>query len=51
MMRVTHLCVAVLLAGSSAAHAATAEIADAAMRGDRAAVRAALARKADVNAP
>src|SRR5262245_66370276 len=51
MIRVTHLCVAVLLAGASAAYAATADVADAAMRGDRAAVRAALARKADVNAP
>ena len=34
----------------SAADAATSEVADAAMRGDREAVRAALARKADVNA-
>jgi ankyrin repeat protein len=34
---------------ASAAHAATAEVADAAMRGDRQAVRAALTRKADVN--
>jgi ankyrin repeat protein len=31
------------------AHAATSEVADAAMRGDRAAVRMAVARKADVN--
>src|SRR5687768_4067523 len=31
--------------------AAATDVADAAMRGDRAAVRAALARKADVNAP
>ena len=39
-----------LLAGD-ATWAATSEVADAAMRGDRAAVRAALARKADVNTP
>ena len=38
----------VLLAG--VAHAATTDVADAAKRGDRDAVRAALARKADVNA-
>jgi ankyrin repeat protein len=40
-----------LLAGGSLAYGATAEVADAAMRGDREAVRAALARTADVNAP
>jgi uncharacterized protein len=34
---------------AGAAHAATSEIADAVMRGDRQAVRAALSRKADVN--
>ena len=39
-----------LLFGVTAAVAATSEVADAAMRGDREAVRAALARKADVNA-
>jgi ankyrin repeat protein len=39
----------VLLVAAAPAHAS--EVADAAMRGDRAAVRAALARKADVNAP
>jgi ankyrin repeat protein len=50
MMRIPFLCLALLLFGASTtAHAATAEVADAAMRGDRAAVRAALARKADVN--
>ena len=41
----TLMCVVV----SAAAHAATADVADAAMRGDREAVRAALARHADVN--
>jgi ankyrin repeat protein len=40
-----------MLLGASPASAATSDVADAAMRGDRAAVRAALARKADVNAP
>jgi len=51
MMRITHLVVGLLLLGVTAANAATSEVADAAMRGDREAVRAALARKADVNAP
>ncbi|HEV2984442.1 MAG TPA: ankyrin repeat domain-containing protein, partial [Vicinamibacterales bacterium] len=51
MMRITHLFVGLLLLGVTAANAATSEVADAAMRGDREAVRAALARKADVNAP
>jgi len=51
MMRIPPLCLALLLLGSPAAHAATADVADAAMRGDREAVRAAIARKADVNAP
>jgi ankyrin repeat protein len=51
MMRITHLVVGLLLLGVTAASAATSEVADAAMRGDREAVRAALARKADVNAP
>jgi ankyrin repeat protein len=50
MMRTTRLVVLMLLAGTTAAAAATSEVADAAMRGDREAVRAALARKADVNA-
>jgi ankyrin repeat protein len=49
-MRTTRLVVLMLLAGTTAAAAATSEVADAAMRGDREAVRAALARKADVNA-
>ena len=48
MMRVVTLSLGVLLAGAAAAYAAS-EVADAAMRGDRGAVRAALARKADVN--
>ena len=48
-MRRIVLCALVMLAGS-AAHAATPEVADAAMRGDRQAVRTALQRKADVNA-
>jgi ankyrin repeat protein len=47
MMRITVLFV--LLVGASAAHAATSEVADAAQRGNREAVRAAIARKADVN--
>ncbi len=51
MMRITPLVAALLLVGVTAANAATSEVADAAMRGDREAVRAALGRKADVNAP
>jgi ankyrin repeat protein len=43
------MCLGLLLLTSVAAHAATADVADAAKRGDRAAVQAALARKADVN--
>jgi ankyrin repeat protein len=50
MMRITRLVAGLLLFGAAAANAATSEIANAAMRGDREAVRAALARKADVNA-
>jgi len=50
MMRTTRLVAGLLLFGVTAGHAATSEVADAAMRGDREAVRAALARKADVNA-
>jgi uncharacterized protein len=50
MMRITHTLVALLLA-TAPALAAPADIADAAMRGDRAAVRAAVAKKANVNAP
>jgi len=55
MMRVvqlpTALCLGLVLLAAAAAHAATAEVADAARRGDREAVRAALGRKADVNLP
>ena len=52
MTRRTYLFVLLpMLLGAAPASAATADVADAAMRGDRAAVRAALARKADVNAP
>jgi ankyrin repeat protein len=50
MMRITHTLVALLLA-TAPALAAPADVADAAMRGDRAAVRAAVAKKANVNAP
>ena len=49
MMRIPSLCLPLLLLGASAVHAATAEVADAAMRGDGGAVRAALTRNADVN--
>ena len=50
-MRQTTLVVlfALLFAGQATAGAGSGEVADAAMRGDAAAVRAALARKADVN--
>jgi uncharacterized protein len=41
--------VLLVIGWASAAHAATSDVADAAMRGDRQAVRAALSRKADVN--
>jgi uncharacterized protein len=44
------LLVFLLLLGTGAAYAASTDVADAAKRGDRDAVRAALARKADVNA-
>jgi len=40
---------ALLVLSATAAYAATTDVADAAMRGDREAVRAALARKVDVN--
>jgi len=50
MRRITLCFLSILLLGSALAHAATTEVADAAMRGDREAVRVALARKADVNA-
>jgi ankyrin repeat protein len=45
------LTVSLLLFSGAAAHAQTTAVADAAKRGDREGVRAALARKADVNAP
>ena len=52
MMRTIHLpLVLALTLVATAAHAATTVVADAAMRGDREALRAAIARKADVNAP
>jgi len=53
MRRLTHsiLSIVVLLIGSGSAYAATADVADAAMRGDLQALRAAITRKADVNAP
>jgi uncharacterized protein len=52
MMRTTHLTLVLALTlVATAAHAATTVVADAAMRGDREALRAAIARKADVNAP
>ena len=50
MRRTTQLVLALVLLGCAAAHAATSEVADAAMRGDRAAIRVAVARKANVNA-
>ena len=46
--------IALFLAGvllSAASYAATSDVADAAMKGDRAAVRTLIAKKADVNAP
>jgi ankyrin repeat protein len=51
MRRVTHsiLCFTLVLAAAVTTEAATSEVADAAMRGDRTAVRASIARKADVN--
>jgi ankyrin repeat protein len=50
MRHITYSFVFLLMIGAAAAHAATTDVADAAKRGDRDAVRAALARKADVNA-
>jgi len=44
-------CCAIGLLAAGAAHAAGSEVADAAMKGNRDAVRALLQRKADVNAP
>ncbi|HEV8395783.1 MAG TPA: ankyrin repeat domain-containing protein [Vicinamibacterales bacterium] len=51
MLRLIPFCLFTLFLGATVAHAATAEVADAAMRGDRDAVRSALARRADVNLP
>jgi ankyrin repeat protein len=51
MKRIASLMLAALLLGTPAAHAAAADVADAAMRGDADALRLALARHADVNAP
>jgi ankyrin repeat protein len=50
MTRITHVLVGVLVLAAGVAHGATADVANAAMRGDRDAVRAALGRRADVNA-
>ena len=50
MMRITPLVAGLVLFAATAAAATTSAVADAAMRGDREAVRAALAAKADVNA-
>ena len=50
MRRMLSMVVVMCLAGGLA-HAASSEVADAAARGDRAAVRALLQRKADVNGP
>jgi ankyrin len=50
MRHITSFLLSTLLVVANAAQAATSEIADAAMRGNRVAVRAALERKADVNA-
>lgn len=50
MMRITHALVALLLA-TTPALAAPADVADAAQRGDKAAIRAAVAKKANVNVP
>jgi uncharacterized protein len=49
--RIGFFLIATLLAASASAGAATSEVADAAMKGSREAVRALLLKKADVNAP
>src|SRR5690349_18786263 len=49
-MRLSY-CIAVLVAGQALVHAAGSEVADAAAKHDKAAVRALIQRKADVNAP
>jgi ankyrin repeat protein len=51
MTRCASLALIALLVTPLTAHAAPATVADAAMRGDQIALRTALARKADVNAP
>jgi ankyrin repeat protein len=51
LQRRVALWLTMLLLTATAARGATADVADAAARGDRAAVQAALARKADVNLP
>ena len=51
MRRTTLFSLSFLVLAAVIVRAATADVADAAMRGDREAVRAAIARKADVNAP
>jgi ankyrin repeat protein len=51
MTRSAPLTLVALLLTCSSAYAAEATVADAAMRGDRGAIRTALARKADVNEP
>src|SRR5437868_4365270 len=51
MRRIFGCCVAVLLTAAGLVAAPVSEIADAAMRGNKEAVRASLQRKVDVNAP
>jgi ankyrin repeat protein len=51
MMRTVTFCLGIVLVAATGSYAATAEVADAASRGDRDAVRAAIARRADVNLP
>jgi ankyrin repeat protein len=51
MRRTTLFSLGFVLLAAVIVRAATADVADAAMRGDREAVRAAIARKADVNVP
>jgi len=49
MRRITLFILCLIVLGGAGAHGADTDVADAAMRGHQAAVRAALARKADVN--
>ena len=44
-------CIAIMLLSAATAHAASSDVADAMMKGNREAVRALLQKKADVNAP